>query len=226
MVFKLRVVIKEDVRSPEGGKKNRVMLAVLQRRFPCVSCSGDATHNSSERRGNLFPLVLICYSRLLVCPSAVWALQRGGRLCSRGRRRRCTPYSPIPVVPFMVQGPLISTGSCTYFMDTSLFEGGRRAGGVVSRRRRLMMDCTSSSCASQASHFTAERFWIIWCGRRLLGGRRGVMSPDRAPRDWTEEHSVDDTAALNGEITTYDQREKLYGWMLNCSEEQDESKCT
>lgn len=71
MVFKLRVVIKEDVRSPEGGKKNRVMLAVLQRRFPCVSCSGDATHNSSERRGNLFPLVLICYSRLLVCLSAV-----------------------------------------------------------------------------------------------------------------------------------------------------------
>lgn len=35
-------------------------------------------------------------------------------------------------------------------------DGGRR-GGVVSRRRRLMMDCTSSSCASQDSHFTAEK---------------------------------------------------------------------
>lgn len=26
---------------------------------------------------------------------------------------------PIPVVPFMVQSPLISMGSCTYFMDTT-----------------------------------------------------------------------------------------------------------
>lgn len=33
-----------------------------------------------------------------------------------------------PVVPFMVQGPLISTGSCTYFMDTSLLERGGRGG--------------------------------------------------------------------------------------------------
>lgn len=64
----------------------------------------------------------------------------------------------------MVQGPLISIGSCTYFMDTPWLEreeeyggvGGGKGRGVVSHRRRLMMDCTSTSCALQAIHFTTE----------------------------------------------------------------------
>lgn len=94
-----------------------------------------------------------------MCLSAVGALQHGGQACSAPRYSTLLhAVQPIPVVPFMVQGPLISTGSCTYFMDTSLHQRGGRGGRevVVSHRRRLMMDCTSSYCASQAVHFTTE----------------------------------------------------------------------
>lgn len=97
-----------------------------------IASSWDTTHNSSAHWGNLFPLVLICYRRVLVCLSAIRALLHRGQACSGDCRRCCcAPYTPIPVVPFMVQGPLISVGSCTYFMDTSLLQKKTRREGWI-----------------------------------------------------------------------------------------------
>lgn len=50
-------------------------------------------------------------------------LQTSARV-SLQRRGRHVAVQPVPVVPFMVQEPLISTGSRTYVMHTSLLEGG------------------------------------------------------------------------------------------------------
>ncbi len=144
--------------------------------FQSVSSSWDTTHNSSERPGNLFPPVLICHRRALVCLSAVGALQHTGQTCSLAAAARRT--TPVPVVPFMVQGPLISTGSCTYFMDTSLHERGGREEEEGGLTQGEADDGLCLFLLRDAGHpLYNRRFWIIRSSRWLLW--RGPRLSDR-----------------------------------------------
>lgn len=102
-----------------------------------------------------------------MCLPADGASQHSGRAAAAAAAATTTAQQPIPVVPFMVQGSLISTGSCTYFMDTSQPEeeeeeevAGRGYKGVLTQWE-----------ADDELHLFL--LWIIWSR-----AGRGVMSPE------------------------------------------------
>lgn len=74
-------------------------------------------------------------------------------------------------------------------MDTSLQERGRteggEGGGLTQKEADDGLYLFLLRVAGQPL-YSRKGFGIIWCG-----GRRGVMSPDREPCDWTEEHAVE-----------------------------------
>lgn len=165
------------------------MLTIFQRRFPSVSSSWDTTHNS-EHWGNLFPLVLICYRRVVVCLSAVGALQRRGQACSGAAAARRTANT---CGAFHGSGPSNFNGKLHIFHGyiparegRTRREGGMRVGGWSHTGGGWWWTVPSSSCASQALHFTAE-------GSGSFGPAAGCSKadgvrchPETRLRDWTE----------------------------------------